>query len=140
MLIVSNLKEWRRHNPQAAFMRNMEWDLFTFWEQLVTITKKLIEKTPHANSIHPATIAFVLLDCSEDSKTWCFIETRRNLENLKYSHLRESKNGDFKEEDDEDIFGITSRFLDESSKEWKQIMHTTERHCPLLLKTWGCDR
>ena len=140
VLIVSHLKEWRRQNPQSAFMRNLEWDLFTFWEQLVAIANKLSKNNPYAESIHPAMVVFLLLDCSEDSKTWCLIETRRKLESLKYYHLQECENGDFKEEEDEDIFGITSRFLDESNEEWKRMVYITEHRCPLLLKRWGCDR
>ena len=85
-------------------------------------------------------IIFVLLDCSEDVKYWSLTETRRQLENLKYTPFQECKNGQFKEEEDEVTFGIMSRFLDKSSKEWKQMVYVTERHCPRLLKKWGCDR
>lgn len=63
-------------------------------------------------------IVFLLLDYSDKAKSWSLIESRKQVESLKYSHLQEYKNDEFKEEEDKDMFGIMSWFLDESSKEW----------------------
>ena len=53
-------------------------------------------------------IVFLLLDYSDKAKSWSLIESRKQVESLKYSHLQEYKNDEFKEEEDKDMFGIMS--------------------------------